>query len=261
MDPFESYFLISIVAFVASMLTFFSGFGLGTILTPFFIIFFPADTAVMLTAIVHFLNNIFKVGLTGRNIDFKVLLKFGLPAIAGAFIGAQILIYLPEMDPLFQYKIGERLFGILPINLILAILMILFSLFEIIPQLSQITLHKKRLAIGGLISGFFGGLSGHQGALRSMFLIRLNLSKQAYIASGIAIACLVDISRLTVYFSRYKQMNLSENYSYILVAVLAAFAGAFIGNKLLKKITIKFLQIFVSVMIILLALALGAGLI
>ena len=41
--------LISFVALAASVLTFFSGFGLGTILTPFMAIFFPVETAVRLS--------------------------------------------------------------------------------------------------------------------------------------------------------------------------------------------------------------------
>ena len=38
--------VISLAAFVVAILTFFSGFGLGTILTPVFMIFFPVDLAI-----------------------------------------------------------------------------------------------------------------------------------------------------------------------------------------------------------------------
>ena len=53
--------IISVVAFFAAILTFFSGFGLGTILTPVMMIFFPVEIAVAFTGIVHFSNNIFKL--------------------------------------------------------------------------------------------------------------------------------------------------------------------------------------------------------
>src|ERR1043165_6089707 len=43
---------ISIAAFLISILTFFSGFGLGTILTPVFMIFFPVEIAIALTGVV-----------------------------------------------------------------------------------------------------------------------------------------------------------------------------------------------------------------
>ncbi|MEM6640395.1 MAG: sulfite exporter TauE/SafE family protein, partial [Pseudomonadota bacterium] len=39
------YLLVCTVALVASALTFFSGFGLGTLLVPAFALFFPAPLA------------------------------------------------------------------------------------------------------------------------------------------------------------------------------------------------------------------------
>ena len=52
---------VSAVALAAAGLTLFSGFGLGTLLLPALLLFFPPEMAVALTAIVHFLNNIFKL--------------------------------------------------------------------------------------------------------------------------------------------------------------------------------------------------------
>ena len=42
--------LLIVVAGGASMLTFFSGFGLGTMLLPVFLLFFPVDLAIAMTA-------------------------------------------------------------------------------------------------------------------------------------------------------------------------------------------------------------------
>ncbi len=71
------YLFIPLVAALASLLTFFSGFGLGTLLTPIFAIFFPVELAIGLTAIVHFLNGLFKLSLVGRYADKAILFKFG----------------------------------------------------------------------------------------------------------------------------------------------------------------------------------------
>ena len=57
-------FVIAAVALIASLLTFFSGFGLGTILTPVLVIFFPVEIAIALTGIVHLLNNFFKIAIS-----------------------------------------------------------------------------------------------------------------------------------------------------------------------------------------------------
>lgn len=51
---------VGLTAFIASALTFFSGFGPGTILMPAFTLLFPVEIAIAATAVVHFLNNFFK---------------------------------------------------------------------------------------------------------------------------------------------------------------------------------------------------------
>ena len=50
------YVVIVIVALCVSMLTLFSGFGLGTLLMPALAIFFPVPVAIAATAIVHLAN-------------------------------------------------------------------------------------------------------------------------------------------------------------------------------------------------------------
>src|SRR5512133_3361462 len=95
--------LISIVAFFTAILTFFSGFGLGTILLPVFTIFFPVEIAVALTGVVHFTNNLFKITLVGRKADKSVLLRFGIPAVIASFAGALLLLKLTVMPVLLSY--------------------------------------------------------------------------------------------------------------------------------------------------------------
>lgn len=48
-----SFIIIPLTALVASLLTFFSGFGLGTILLPVFAMYYDTPIAVGLTAMVH----------------------------------------------------------------------------------------------------------------------------------------------------------------------------------------------------------------
>ncbi|MCH8903611.1 MAG: sulfite exporter TauE/SafE family protein [Bacteroidetes bacterium] len=252
--------IIGFFAAFASLLTFFSGFGLGTILLPVFAVFFPMDVAIALTGIVHLLNNLFKMTLVGKKANWRVVLKFGIPAIIGAFFGAQLLMRVSGETQLASYDLLGETFYITPIKLTIAILMISFSLLEITPMLKKIKFNKERPYAGGLISGFFGGLSGHQGALRSVFLIKYGLPKEAYIATGVFIASVIDITRISVYFTKMSDIDISGNILTLSVAVGAAFVGAVIGKLLLKKITLGFVQITVMIMIILLGIALGLGL-
>ena len=65
--------LVCFVTFLAAALTFVSGFGLGTILLPVFALLYPLPVAVAATAVVHLLNNIFKLLLLGRHADWRIV--------------------------------------------------------------------------------------------------------------------------------------------------------------------------------------------
>ena len=253
--------IISLAAFFTAVLTFFSGFGLGTILTPVFAIFFPIDIAIALTGVIHFSNNLFKIALVGKKTDKTVLIRFGIPAILASFAGAWLLLKITVLPALFQYQLGGKDFEVTPVKLIIAIVLIAFSILEISPSFQKVQFRRNKLVLGGVLSGFFGGLSGIQGAIRSAFLIKSGLSKEAYIATGVVIACLVDFTRISVYASRFTSANLHENLTLLISATLSAIAGAYFGKKLLTKVTLRSIQLIVAVMLVLISLALGVGLI
>lgn len=109
------YFIIALTAFLTALLTFFSGFGLGTILLPVFAIFFSLDIAIAMTGVVHFANNIFKIALVGRSADKTVLLRFGLPAVLAAIAGAWVLLRLTDLSALYSYLLFGRAFDVTPV--------------------------------------------------------------------------------------------------------------------------------------------------
>lgn len=253
--------IICVAALITSLLTFFSGFGLGTILTPVFVIFFPIEIAIALTGVVHFLNNLFKLFLVGKHADKQVVLRFGLPAFFAALVGAFLLLRISALQPIASYFIGSKQLFITPVKLVIAILLIFFSVMEIVPFFKKVEWGRNKLFLGGVLSGFFGGLSGHQGALRSAFLIKGGLSKEAFISTGIVIACIIDFSRLGVYSTGFLQSGLQENLNLVIAATLSAFAGAYFGSRLLNKVTMSKIQITVTAMIIVLSVGIGLGII
>lgn len=253
--------IISVTAFIVAILTFFSGFGLGTILTPVFMIFFPVDLAIGLTSIVHFFNNIFKLFLVGRKADKEVLLRFGIPAVIAAIVGSWLLLNITDLKPLFVYEAFGKTFEVYPVKFIISILLIIFASIDLIPYFNKLQFGKDKLPIGGALSGFFGGLSGNQGALRSAFLIKAGLSKEAFIATAVVVSTFVDFTRLSVYATRFTKAGLSDKLTLVVCATLSAIIGAYIGNKLLKKVTLRFLQVTIAIMLIIISFALGAGLI
>ncbi|MFA0962008.1 TSUP family transporter [Roseivirga sp. BDSF3-8] len=256
------YVIIGIAALLTSLLTFISGFGLGTLLMPVFAVFFPIQTAISLTAVVHFLNNLFKLLLIGRAANRDIVIRFGVPAIAGAAIGAYLLSCLSDAGTLYSYTLGSIKKDVSFLKFLIGALIILFAFLELKPLgFRRSGKVAGPLTVGGLLSGFFGGLSGHQGALRSAFLIKLGLSKEAFIACGIIIATFIDVTRLSIYFSNFDLALLSQNTTYLVVGTLSAFAGAFAGKLLLKKVTLAFVHVFVAAALFLLGFAMMAGLV
>jgi uncharacterized protein len=250
-----STLILPVVAFGASLLTFLSGFGLGTLLLPVFALFFPLEVAVGLTAVVHLLNNLFKLALLWRAVDRRVLVLFGLPGIAGAWMGAQLLMRLGAFGPLYNGVNG-------PVSVtatVIGALMLVFAAIELAPPRQQRAMPAAALLPGGVISGFFGGLSGHQGALRSIFLLRTGLSPQAIIATGVAIAVMVDLTRIPVYLDRLSFGQLQAEWPLLLATTLAAFAGAWWGRRLIPKMTVRTVQIAVGAMLLAIAMGLLSG--
>jgi uncharacterized membrane protein YfcA len=253
------YLIIGIASVIASGLTLFSGFGLGTMLLPAFALFFPLDMAIGMTAIVHLLNNLFKMALLGKYADKHVVLRFGIPAILAAFVGAWMLLWFADFQPIASYSLNGNQYFIEPVKLAIGILIIVFAFFELLPVLKKLSFDMRFLPLGGLLSGFFGGLSGHQGALRSAFLLRCGLEKESFIATGVVLASLVDFSRLFIYSTRFTDTITTENFPLLLTAVLCAFLGVFIASRLLKKVTMKGIQILISVLLFAIAIGLIFG--
>ena len=222
------------------------------------LIFFPPEIAISLTGIVHFCNNIFKLSIIGKQFNKEVLIKFGIPAVLFAFIGSYALFFISN-DNLFTYNLLGNNMNISYLQFIIAIILIAFALIDLIPFFKKLKFSKSILPLGGILSGFFGGLTGNQGALRSAFLIKLDLDKTVFIATTVVISFFVDLTRIGIYFSNIKDFEISNYIVLGLVAVLSAVAGSFLGFKSLKKVTLNYIRNLVAIMILLIAFLLLLG--
>jgi uncharacterized protein len=256
-----TYVVVGITALLASGLTFFTGFGLGTLLLPAFALFFAPSVAIALTAIVHFLNGVFKLVLIGKHVHWRTVLRFGLPAALAALVGARALLWLSDLAPIASYTLAGRELTMTPVKVAVSVLMFFFAVAEVSKRVKDAKIAPKWMPLGGVISGFFGGLSGHQGAFRSAFLVRAGLDPKAFVATGAMIALGIDVSRLATYFSGDALAHARSNLPLVVTATAAAFAGAYTGNRLLHKVTLKNLQIGVAVLLTFISVALFLGLI
>ena len=162
--------IISIVAFLAALLTFFSGFGLGTILTPVMLIFFPPEIAISLTGIVHFCNNIFKLSIIGSQFNKEVLIKFGIPAVLFAFAGSYALFFISN-DTLFTHHLFVKKTDVSYLQFIIAIILIFFALIDLIPFFKNFEISNFLiLGLAAIVSAIAGSFIG----FKSLKKITLN---------------------------------------------------------------------------------------
>ena len=68
---------------------------------------FPTEVAIAFTGLVHFSNNIFKFFLVGKNINKKVLIRFGLHQLA-ALIGSYLLVLIDDNIVIFSYYFFDK---------------------------------------------------------------------------------------------------------------------------------------------------------
>ncbi len=260
------YLAVALAAAFAAGLTLYSGFGLGTLLLPVFALFFPVEIAVGATAVVHGANNVFKVSLLGRYADRPTVLAFGIPAIFAAVVGAALLGWFSVRDPWFSWSLGGWSGQVTPLKSVMAGLMLFFALFELLPRLRAIRFDRRHYLAGGLLSGFFGGLSGHQGALRSAFLVKTGMDTRAFVGTSSVIGLLVDAFRLLTYFGLLLLVGEAvalppDGWRLVAVGCVAAFTGVLLGKRYLDKITMSWVQTLTGVLLLLIAVLLGLGLI
>jgi len=259
------YLVISVVAFVMSGVTLFSGFGLGTVLMPTFALFFPVPIAIAATAVIHLANNAFKLVLVGRRADWTIVGRFGAPAAVAAIAGAGALSLFASLPTLAAYRLGGRVFDVTPVKAVIGVLIIVFAWLEVSRRFERFTVSAGYLALGGVLSGFFGGLSGNQGAFRSAFLLKAGLGKQAFVGTNVVSAVIVDTVRLAVYgFSFFTQrvLELPAGILWVVMAAMGcAFLGAWAGARLLEQVTLRVVRVAVATMLMLVGAGLLTGLV
>ena len=267
MAMMTGYVVVGLAAFGVAGLTLFSGFGLGTLLMPVFALFFPVEVAVGSTAVVHAANNVVRLGLVGRDAAWAIVWRFGVPAVLAAFAGAWVLGMLVLGDVLWEWRWGVLRGRVSVVKVVMGVLILLFAAVELWGGRAgrEEDVSSKWLALGGVLSGFFGGLSGHQGALRAAFLGPLGLPPARFVGTQAVLACMVDATRLCVYglgfvvFGRGAQQAVP--WCVVGFACVCAFGGSVVGKRLLGKVTVRVVRWVTVGLLVMVGLGLSSGLV
>jgi len=179
----------------------------------------PPHEAIAVVAIVHGAHNAGKLALLWENVDLEAFKRYGVWLILGSVVGA-----------LLQSRVPQR-----PLLVILGIALIVLPALTLSEKWTGYMMPESNDRVGGFGSGFMGGLSGHQGALRAMFLSRRISNKMSYAATASILALCVDLSRIPVYLF-YRSEEVFSHYGLTVVLVISALLGARLGKVWLKNI-------------------------
>ena len=217
---YSQYVILGLITLITSVVTLFTGFGVGTIMMPVMALFFDVKVAIFLAAIVHLFTNISRLALYRSEIKWEIIQRFGVVSIMGAFWGSYSQIYL-DSDWL---KVGIGLF------------LMIYALFLLIPNQIKVKLPNNMDVLGGFLSGLIGGLIGNQGAIRSLYLLNYGLQKKELIVSSALIAVIIDSTRIPIYaYTNF--LYLKENIFLLSLIVLSSIFGTIIGSKILPKVS------------------------
>ena len=215
----EILVIAAIGAFFAAALTVPAGFGLSTMLTPFALLLMPPHEAVAVVAVVHGAHNAAKCWGMGDSVDLTAFKHYGIWLVIGAGLGA-----------ILQNEVPQN-----PLLVVIGFFLIIRPILTISGKWTGYRIPEANDRIGGFGSGFMGGLSGHQGALRAMFLTHRLPDKMAYAATASILALCVDLSRIPVYLI-FRPEELLAHSQITLVLVVSAIIGVRVGKRWLKAL-------------------------
>lgn len=212
-------FYIALLTLIAATIGTITGFGTSTIMIPVLVIFFPPVEAILLVAIIHWFGNVWKIALFRRGFNLRLIALFGLSGLVTSYFGA--FASLGSNEQILLRLLGVFLAG--------------YAVFLIFQSKFKIRTGNATALSGGVLSGFFAGMFGIGGAIRSMFLSAFDLPKEVYIATAGAIGIMVDSTRIITYIAGGAILPTELRWG-LLLFIPVSFLGAQIAKKIVDKI-------------------------
>ncbi len=222
-------FIIALLTILASGIGTITGFGTSTILIPILLFYLPLPETLLVVGVIHFSGDIWKMILFRKGFDWKLILTFGLTGIIASFLGARI-VFSASPEVLLR---------------ILGAFMLSYVIFLVFKPDFKVPKKNLTAITGGGLSGFFAGIFGVGGAIRTLFLSTFDLQKAVFVATTGAIAFLIDSTRITTYL--VNGVRLEDAYLWgFLTFIPASFAGTALAKKVVDKIPQKWFRIVVA---------------
>jgi uncharacterized membrane protein YfcA len=212
-------FLIAALTLISSMVGTMAGFGTSTIMIPILAMFLAPIEAIFLVSIIHWFGNIWQLTLFRSGFKMRLFVLFGISGLLASYGGAALSLKI-------EGDIFVRILG-----LFLAI----YAISLIIKYKFKVKAGTKTALVGGTLSGFFAGMFGIGGPIRSAFLLAFDLPKAVYIATAGAIGLLVDSTRIITYLFGGVEMR-EELWWGLVIFIPISLLGARIAKLVVDKI-------------------------
>jgi uncharacterized membrane protein YfcA len=228
---------LSAAAVLAGAIASNAGFGIGSLLTPLLAARLGTRLAVAAVSIPHVVGTAARFWMLRGYIDRRVFVWFGITSAAGGLGGALLHGYASNRA----------------LAVVFGCLLLFVGVSEITGITRRIRLGRSSAWVAGALSGFFGGLVGNQGGLRSAALLAFDLDRDAFVATATAIGLVVDAARMPVYLLS-EPRELSAMWPLLTWVTVGVLAGTALGGRLLKHIPSRQFRAVVAVILV----ALGA---
>lgn len=212
-------FYIGLLTLLASVVGTITGFGTSTVMIPVLVMFLPPVETIFLVAIIHWFGNIWKIALFRKGFNPKLIALFGVTGLAASYFGASVSLGTEK-------EILLRLLGLFLGG---------YAAFLLLQYKFKVRAGNLTALSGGALSGFFAGMFGIGGAIRSMALSAFDLPKEMYIATAGAIGLMVDATRIITYFTGGAALP-SQLWWSLLILIPVSFGGAQIAKSIVHKI-------------------------
>ncbi len=234
LSPAITVFLLAASA-VTSMLTAVLGAGGGVLLLVLMASWMPAAAIIPVHGMIQLGSNSGRAVLTRAHIDWKVITAFAPGVIAGAALGAWLLIDLPAH--LWQLSIA---------------LFVLYLCWG--PKLPKASFGPIGIFVAAGITSFVSLFVGATGPLVAAFVKQIHQDRFKTVATFATAMTLQHAPKAVVF--GFAGFVFSEWLMFILAMIACGFAGTWLGLRLLKTITNRWFSLAFNLVLTLLALRL-----
>jgi hypothetical protein len=212
------YLFVMAVGLVAGTLSGIVGTGSSIMLLPVLAYAFGPKQAVPIMAIAAIMANLSRVMAWWREIDWKAVAAYSIPAVPAAALGASTLLALPSSA--VEITIGIFFIAMIPARRWLAA--------------HNFTLPLWSLAVIGAATGYLTGIVASTGPLTVPVFMSFGLVKGALLGTEAASSLAVYISKAMT-FQRFDALPL-DVLAKGLIAGSSLFAGAFIARRFVLRL-------------------------